>query len=90
MVEVLYGTYMATEVAYYTYIYAKVDRDRFQVVTGFTKSAILSGRFLAGVVAQLMISFKLMDVRQLNYLSLGCEYWMSDLYTKLQEICYLS
>lgn len=72
-VEVFYGTYMATEVAYYTYIYAKVEREHFQKVTGFTKSAILSGRFLAGVVAQLMVSFKLMDLRELNYLSFGCK-----------------
>lgn len=64
---------MATEVAYYTYIYAKVDREKFQVVTGFTKSAILTGRFLAGVVAQIMVSFQLMDLRELNYLSLGCK-----------------
>lgn len=73
MVEVLYGTYMATEVAYYTYIYAKVEREKFQVVTGFTKSAILTGRFLAGVVAQLLVSFKLMNLRELNYISLGCK-----------------
>lgn len=65
---------MATEVAYYTYIYAKVERDRFQLVTGFTKSAILSGRFLGGVVAQLMVSLQLMNVRDLNYISFGCEY----------------
>lgn len=65
---------MATEVAYYTYIYAKVDRDKFQVVTGFTKSAILIGRFLAGVVAQLLVSFRLMNLRDLNYISLGCKY----------------
>lgn len=70
----MYGTYMATEVAYYTYIYAKVERDRFQVVTGFTKSAILAGRFLGGVVAQLMVSLSLMNVRELNYISFGCEY----------------
>lgn len=70
----LYGTYMATEVAYYTYIYAKVDRDRFQLVTGFTKSAILTGRFLGGVVAQAMVSWELMNLRELNYLSFGCKF----------------
>lgn len=64
---------MATEVAYYTYIYAKVERDKYQQVTGFTKAAVLCARFLAGVVAQLLVSFHLMDLRQLNYISLGCE-----------------
>lgn len=71
--QVLYGLFMATEVAYYTYIYAKVDRDHFPAVTGFTKSAMLAGRFLAAVVAQLLISFHLMDFRQLNYITLGCK-----------------
>lgn len=71
--EVFYGTYMATEVAYYTYIYAKVERDKYQQVTGFTKAAVLCSRFLAGVVAQLLVSFHVMDLRQLNYISLVCE-----------------
>ncbi|KAG4067750.1 hypothetical protein HA402_005522 [Bradysia odoriphaga] len=72
-VEVFYGTYMATEVAYYTYIYAKVERDKYQQVTGFTKAAVLCARFLAGVVAQLLVSFHLMDLRELNYISLGSQ-----------------
>lgn len=73
-IEVFYGTYMATEVAYYTYIYAKVEREHFQMVTGFTKSAILAGRFLSATVSQLMVSFGLLDLHELNYLSFGCEY----------------
>lgn len=64
---------MATEVAYYTYIYAKVHRDRYQVVTGFTKSAILAGRFSAAVASQLFVSFKVLSLRDLNYLSFGCK-----------------
>lgn len=86
--EVFYGTYMATEVAYYTYIYAKVDREHFQVVTGYTKSAILAGRFLAGVVAQFMVSFRIMDLRELNYLSLGCTYteWLRVLHKTVKPV----
>lgn len=64
---------MATEIAYYTYIYAKVERSRYQQVTGFTRSAILAGRFLAGVIAQVMVSLNLMDLRELNYITLGCK-----------------
>lgn len=77
---------MATEVAYYTYIYAKVERDKYQQVTGFTKAAVLSARFLAGVVAQLLVSFHLMDLRQLNYISLGCEW--SVLYANILSQLY--
>lgn len=70
--QFLYGLFMATEVAYYTYIYAKVKRDQYQLVTGCTKTAILGGRFMAGVVGQLLVSFNAMDLRELNYITFGC------------------
>lgn len=59
-------------VAYYTYIYAKVDRKHYKKVTSYTYSAIFAGRFLGGVVAQLLVSFDIMDFHQLNYISLTC------------------
>lgn len=62
---------MAAEVAYYTYMYAKVEKSKYQKVTGHARAAILSGRFLASVLAQLIVSFELMDLRELNYISLG-------------------
>lgn len=64
---------MASEVAYYTYIYAKVDKDKYQLVTGHTRSAILAGKFISAVLAQLLYSYSLMNVRELNYISFGCE-----------------
>lgn len=68
-----YGLYMASEVAYYTYIYAKVDKDHFQKVTGNTRAAMLAGKFLAGIVAQIFLSAELMDLRDLNFISLGTQ-----------------
>lgn len=65
--------FMASEVAYYTYMYAKVEKSKYQQVTGHARAGILSGRFIAAVLAQLLVSFKLMDLRELNYISLGCE-----------------
>ncbi|XP_014218184.1 thiamine transporter 2-like [Copidosoma floridanum] len=70
-VQFLYGLMLSTEVAYYTYIYAKVDKQRYQKVTSHTRGAFLLGRFTAGVVAQLTTSFDLLDYEQLNYLSMG-------------------
>lgn len=61
---------MATEVAYYTYIYAKVEREHYQKVTSYTKSSVLIARFISGVVAQFLVSFRVMDLRELNYISL--------------------
>lgn len=74
LVQVLYGTFMAAEVAYFTYIYAKVERSKYQQVTGQTRSAILVGRFLGCLMAQFLVSYQFMDYYQLMYLSLGCEY----------------
>ncbi|OXA56799.1 Thiamine transporter 2 [Folsomia candida] len=72
LVEVCYGIVCSTEVAYYTYIYAKVNREHYQKVTSYTYSAIFAGRFLGGVVAQLLVSFDLMNYHELNYISLSC------------------
>lgn len=69
--EVLYGLACSTEVAYYTYIYAKVDRAQYKVVTSYTYTAILIGNFAAAVVSQALVSSELMNYHQLNYLTLG-------------------
>lgn len=55
-------------------MYAKVEKSKYQKVTGNARAAILSGRFTASVIAQLLISFEVMDFRELNYLTLGCEF----------------
>lgn len=65
---------MATEVAYYTYIYAKVDREHYQQVTSNSRSAILFGRFSGSVLAQLFIEYDVMNPAELNYISFGSEY----------------
>lgn len=69
--EVFYGVYLATEVSYYTYIYAKVERDRYETVTAHTRSAVFIGRFIGGVSGQILVFTHLMNYKQLNYLTLG-------------------
>ncbi|XP_066150582.1 thiamine transporter 2-like [Euwallacea fornicatus] len=71
ILEVFYGSFMACEVAYYTYIYAKVDKRYYQQVTSHTRAAILGGRTISGILGQLLISLNVMDFRQLNYITLG-------------------
>lgn len=66
---------MAAEVAYYTYMYAKVDKEDYQKVTGNARAAILAGRFIASVTAQILVSFDLMNLRDLNFLTLGGKTW---------------
>ncbi|KAG7304249.1 hypothetical protein JYU34_011187 [Plutella xylostella] len=67
--QFIYGLYMATEVAYLTYIYAKVDSDKYPKVSSYTRMAILIGRFLSGLSSQLLVLFHVMDYRQLNYIT---------------------
>lgn len=64
---------MASEVAYYTYMYAKVDKIHYQKVTGHTRSAVLCGRFMSGVLAQILVSAHLMNFRELNYVTFACK-----------------
>lgn len=66
-----FGLLMSAEVAYYTYIYAKVDKKHYQEVTSHTKAASLFGRSMSGIVAQLTASFDLLNYHQLNYLTLS-------------------
>lgn len=55
-------------------MYAKVSKDKYQKVTGNARAAILSGRFIASVIAQLLVSFDTMSLRDLNYLTLGGDF----------------
>ncbi|CAH0406151.1 unnamed protein product [Chilo suppressalis] len=71
--QFLYGMYMATEVAYLTYIYAKVDSSKYPRVSSYTRIAALTGRFLSGVTAQLLTHLGLMNYRDLNYITLSAQ-----------------
>lgn len=75
ILEFFYGLFFSTEVAYYTYIYAKVDKKHYQEVTSHTKAASLFGRCMAGIVAQLTVSFDILDYHQLNYITLAGTYF---------------
>ncbi|XP_063634157.1 thiamine transporter 2-like [Cydia splendana] len=71
--QFLYGLYMATEVAYYTYMYAKVETSKYARVTSLARVAALAGRFLSGVTAQLLTHLHLMDFRELNYITFSSQ-----------------
>lgn len=69
VLEFFYGTYMATEVAYYTYIYAKVDKKYYPRVTSHTRAAMFLGKLVAGTSGQVLIILRVMDYRDLNYIT---------------------
>ena len=70
--ELFYGIAGSAELAYSTYIYAQVDKAYYKRVTSQTSSARLAGKFFGGLVAQLLVSFQLMNYHQLNYITLTC------------------
>ncbi|XP_048516256.1 thiamine transporter 2-like isoform X2 [Athalia rosae] len=69
--EVFFGLFQSTEIAYLTYIYTKISKLHYQKVTSHTRIALSLGRFTASVVAQLIVSFNLLDYHQLLYLTLA-------------------
>lgn len=69
VIEVFYGTFSACEVAYYAYIYTKTDKQHYQEVTSHTRSAILFGRFISALTAQLLVFYDLTNYRQLNIMT---------------------
>lgn len=80
ILEVFYGIYLATEVAYFTYIYAKVDREHYDRVTAHTRAAMFWGRFMASGLAQFLLYIRLMNYHSLNYITfatqVACTVWM--------------
>lgn len=66
IVEMVYGLFCTTEIAYFAYIYAKVDKEHFQAVSSHTRVALLVGKFASSVTAQIGVSFNLLDYQQLN------------------------
>lgn len=68
--EFSYGIVTATEIAYYTYIYAKITPEHYKKATSFVRAATLFGKFLSGSLAQILVSTGAMDYHQLNYISL--------------------
>lgn len=79
----MYGTFLASEIAYYTYIYAKVDKENYPRVTGYTRAAILGGRFLSGLLGQLLVSISAMDLRELNFITFGGSFCQYPLFEKI-------
>lgn len=71
VVEFTYAVSSSCEIAYYTYIYAKVAGEHYQRVTSYTRAAVLGGFFLSGVLGQVLISTYTLNYYELNFLTTG-------------------
>ncbi|XP_037088514.1 thiamine transporter 1-like, partial [Pollicipes pollicipes] len=69
LMEFFYGIATSTEVAYLTYIYARVDSSYYQRVTGYVRAALLLGRFGSGLLSQTLVSSGALTFYELNYIS---------------------
>ncbi len=56
---------------YQTYIYAQVEREHFKKATSYIYSATFLGTFASALLSQLLLSFNLLNIRELNFISLG-------------------
>ena len=69
--QVAYGVAEATEIAYYSYIYAAVSVTHFKKVTSYVRAVRLFGQSMASLLGQVLISTHAMSYLQLNYISLA-------------------
>lgn len=77
----LFGFYSATEVAYYSYIYAKVEKQYYPKVTSHTRAATFVGKLVAGVLSQLVIGMNWMNLQELFYITLSRTFFNQNFWT---------
>lgn len=71
MEQVFFGFFYSSEVAFTTYLYAKVDdKQYYQKITSLVKASMLFGRFLSGFIAQTIVSTHLLNEVYLLYISI--------------------
>lgn len=73
IIQVFYAAYNSCEVAYFTYIYAKVSKDHYLAVTSHTRAALLAGKFMSGMIGQTLVRTELMNIRELNFITFGAQ-----------------
>ncbi|XP_045472829.1 folate-like transporter 3 [Harmonia axyridis] len=71
LMEVFYGAFISCDIAYFTYMYAKVDKEHYPQVTSNTRMAYLLGRSTSGILGQVLSTYDIMDYKELNYITLG-------------------
>ncbi|KAG8234670.1 hypothetical protein J437_LFUL006559, partial [Ladona fulva] len=73
LLEFFYGAFLAGEVAYYSYAYARIeDRELYARLTSHTRSACLFGRCASGIVGQALYSTDALNLWDLNLITLAC------------------
>uniref|UniRef100_F1L684 Folate-like transporter 2 n=1 Tax=Ascaris suum TaxID=6253 RepID=F1L684_ASCSU len=66
-----YGVASASEVAFYSYIYAKLEKVHYKKVTSWTRAAFMAGRCGSYMLGQTLVLTHLGDVFLLQYIGCG-------------------
>uniref|UniRef100_A0A914PI15 Thiamine transporter 2 n=1 Tax=Panagrolaimus davidi TaxID=227884 RepID=A0A914PI15_9BILA len=69
--QFFFGFATATEVAYFAYIYVKVDRKKFSKVTAWTRAALLAGKCSSYFISEFFVLFHWGNLQTLNYISIS-------------------
>ncbi|KAK6104286.1 Reduced folate carrier family protein [Brugia pahangi] len=51
----VFGTASASEIAFFSYIYSKSEKDQYQKLTSYSRAAVMSGRMISYLLAQTII-----------------------------------
>ncbi|XP_026820367.1 thiamine transporter 2-like [Rhopalosiphum maidis] len=63
--------FRAAEVSYYTYVFAKIkNKDQYQIAISIVKTSIMIGKCSCGIIAQVLISYNIVNYVYLLYLSI--------------------
>ncbi|VDO51979.1 unnamed protein product [Onchocerca flexuosa] len=67
---IAYGIASATEIAFYSYIYAKVTKDEYQRLTSWTRASSMIGRTFSYLFSQAIISINIGTYLTINQVAL--------------------
>ncbi|XP_075998846.1 solute carrier family 19 member 3b [Genypterus blacodes] len=69
--QVNYAVVTSTEVAYFSYIYSMIPVEKYQLATGYLRSAMLAGYTFGASLGQVLVSLAGMDLFYINAITLG-------------------
>ncbi|CAL8142498.1 unnamed protein product [Orchesella dallaii] len=69
--QILYSIEHSSEVAYITFMYEIVNRTLYREVTSLIHGSMHAGKFIGGALGQILLSYKILSLENINYFSLG-------------------
>lgn len=66
LMQIFFGVASSSEIAYFAYVYAVVDKRYFHKITSYVRTATLIGKFFAFSMAQILITTNIGSYTLLN------------------------